>query len=112
MAHINTTNIARRDRQNRYRLMAAIYKFTEADTNVWLAANEVAENIDMPGDDFEKAFRYLVAEGLISLYGAGYTCNLTHEGIKAIETALTDPDRETEHFASVNSIAPARGKIN
>ena len=45
-----------------------------------------------------RAYRYLLAEGLIRMHGTGYSARLTHEGVKEINEAVKHPNQPTLHF--------------
>lgn len=55
-----------------------------------------------------KAYDYLMDEGLINPYGAAYTCYLSHDGVKAIEEAWSNPNSSTYYFPAVTAILKIR----
>lgn len=89
---------------NRFRVLLAAYRFLQADTARWVDVQGLCREKTTLDGQFDIAFRYLLAEGLLKRYGSGNTAMLTHAGIKAIEAALTQPDQPTQYFPAVASI--------
>jgi len=95
-------------RQQRFRMLAALYRWAEADPARWVDLRQLCEK---EGIAFSaEAYRYLIDEGLMSQYGAGYTCHLAHKGIKAIEQAYSNPHQASEWFPPLNDITPENGR--
>jgi hypothetical protein len=94
-------------KQQRYRHLAALYRFTEGDTSQWVNLKQLCQKEGISFD--EAAYEYLVNEGLITLYGAGYACFLSHDGVKAIEEAWEQPNRPSTYFPALNDMKPENG---
>lgn len=84
--------------KTRYQLLLMIYKASDADTQRWFDLRQLAEGYDIKGAEFRTAHQYLMDEGLIKPYGAGFTSMITHEGIKAIEESLKYPSKASLYF--------------
>lgn len=110
MLHLYKHNLHKMIQQNkeaRFRLLNALYQFTEGRPNTWVSAKELAQSEGIPFD--EAAFQFLLSEGLIKPYGAAFTCYISHEGIKAIEAAYEDINQPTKYFPAISKIKPLNG---
>jgi len=65
--------------------------------------------------DIWDAVRYLEGERLIkaqwAMGGAPILVRLTHEGIREMEQALSEPDRQTEHFVPLVNVTNIHGPV-
>lgn len=93
----------------RFRLLNALYQWSGGDTRRWIDLRELCGLNQIEFAD--KAYHYLADEGLIAYYGSGYTCHITHAGIKAIEQAWETPQQSTAYFPAVATIAPQNGRV-
>ncbi len=82
----------RKNETRRLLILKALYDFTGANTRRWACLKQIAKTVNIKGKDFVAVYDYLLAEDLIELYGAGYTCMITHAGIKLIEAKLDDDE--------------------
>ncbi|MDP2723188.1 MAG: hypothetical protein Q8O72_10550 [Bacteroidales bacterium] len=94
---------------NRFRVMAALYEFTNGSTQKWVDLKGLAAESQITGQNFVDAYKYLKDAKLIRAAGAGYTSFLTHNGIVEVEKAVTNPDIPTTHFPAVDDIGPVNG---
>lgn len=101
------SEIINKNRINRYRLLAALYEWADGNIQKWIDLKGLCQNQGVPFD--EAAYHYLIQEGLIKQYGAGYTCYLMHSGVKAIEQAYENPAKDSQYFPAVNTIPPVNG---
>lgn len=93
----------------RFRLLNVLYNWCEGDTRKWIDLKELCNLRSIPFAD--KAYHYLENEGLIAYYCSGYTCYLTHKGVKAIEDAWNDVNQSSYYFPPVARIMPPNGTI-
>lgn len=96
-----------KQKENRFRLLRALYEFTGGSTRKWVNLKELCATQGIPFDC--DAFAYLMSEALITPYGAAFTCYIAHNGIKAIEQAYDDPHRATSYFPAIADIDPLNG---
>lgn len=96
-----------KQKENRFRLLNALYEFTGGSTRKWVNLKELCTTQGIPFD--RDAFAYLMSEELLTPYGAAYTCYLSHNGLKAIEDAYQDVHRPTRYFPAVADIEPLNG---
>ena len=97
-----------KQKENRFRLLNVLYEFCQGSTRKWVNLKELCANQGIPFS--QDAFAYLLAENLITPYGAAYTCYLTHNGIKAIEQAYENPHQATGYFPALATIEPLNGQ--
>src|SRR5215203_2484901 len=72
---------------------------------VWIAAADaIGEHLGIPKAGVHRIVSYLADAGLIKVVTLGPGVGITKAGIDAVEEALTEPDRRTEHFAPINVI--------
>lgn len=91
-------------RANRFRVLKAVYDATAADPRRWADARQLTAHDERLAEGFRPAYQWLKDERLIKQYGAGFTCQIAHEGIRAIEDALLEPDGPTRFFPPADSI--------
>jgi len=103
----NTTVMITNHKQSRFRLLNALYEFTGGSTRKWVNSKELCQAQGIPFD--ADAFNYLMDEGLITYYGAAYTCYLTHQGVKAVEAAWENPNKPTQYFPAIADMKPLNG---
>src|SRR5699024_2506933 len=96
-----------KQKENRFRLLHALYAFTGGSTRKWVNLKELCATQGISFD--QDAFAYLMSEGLLTPYGAAFTCYIAHNGIKAIEQAYDDPHRATSYFPAIADIEPLNG---
>jgi len=93
----------------RLRLLSLLYDRCNGNTKKWADLKELATGLDITPEELQKGYQYLIDEGLITYYGAGYTAMLTHEGIRAIETAHANPSKRTQYFPPVDELDISNG---
>jgi len=98
----------RKHKENRFRLLNALYQFCNGSTRKWVNLKELCANQGIPFAP--DAFKYLLAEKLIEPYGSAYTCYLAHNGVKAIEQAYENPHQGTLYFPALADIEPLNGQ--
>lgn len=88
-------------------MLNALYEFMEGNTQKWCNLKELCQSQGIPFDS--NTFAYLQEEGLIKMYGAAFTCFLSHDGVRAIEEAWGNPHRETMYFPAIANMTPQNG---
>lgn len=76
----------------RNRIIIELYLFTDASTRRPVEISELGQELKLPSDEVRKAFYYFVDEGLIKPHGMGYHAEITHDGIKFVESMLRHID--------------------
>ena len=85
----------------RLRLLILVYHASQASTRRATDARALALADGQTIEEFKKAFAWLEGEALINPYGTGYTCTLTHQGLKAVEEAVSNPRQGTPYFPAL-----------
>ncbi len=89
----------------RLALLKELYNACEASPSVRMDALKVNEiNLKLKFEDFQPAYYYLADEGFTGYNGSGFNVNITHKGIKAVETALGTPHQATGDFVAANDV--------
>jgi DNA integrity scanning protein DisA with diadenylate cyclase activity len=57
-----------------------------------------------PSELTSKIVQYLTGEHLLKMRAAGGLLCITHYGVKEVERALENPDRQTQHFAARSAV--------
>lgn len=104
LSNINTIEMIQNQKENRFRLLNALYEFTGGSTRKWTNLKSLCQHEGIPFA--QDAFEYLMAEKLIKPYGAAFTCYLGHNGVKAIEQAYENPHQATTYFPAIVDIKP------
>jgi hypothetical protein len=93
-------------RKQRFDFMRCLYDRAEASELGLVYIEEIAEEINLPVLETEITALYLADERLIRIR-MRHIISITHLGIDAVETALAQPDRPTEHFPALQ-VAPTK----
>ena len=89
----------------RLALLKELYNACEASQGLRTDALKVNEiTLKLKFKEFKPAYYYLADEGYIEYNGAGYSVNITHKGIKAVEAALNAPHQATGDFVAANDV--------
>jgi hypothetical protein len=92
-------------KRQRLLFMKTVYDKTQGDRFTFTNIAEIAPAVGLSLEDAGRVGDYLVGEGLIKWAYFGGGIAITHQGIKEIEQALSQPERPTEHFsAAINVI--------
>ncbi len=84
----------------RFKILLAVYKATDQDSSKWCDVQKLSAQEGIKNGDFAKNYHYLMDEGLLKPFGAGYTAHISHNGIKAIEFIISNPTQKSEYFPS------------
>ena len=91
--------------KRRFQFLHEIYDLSNADINRYYQSYKVGEKLGYSNKLTTQVIQYLEKEGLIKFRtDAMTTISITHEGIKEVEQALTNPNEATEHFSPAKNI--------
>ena len=102
-------NVTEELKKKRFQFLHKLYELTGGDESNWFKVFQIGEELGGDRDSTAKIAQYLEGERLIVVHATfiGY-CNkligISHEGIREVEEALSDPDTPTDHFPSGNII--------
>jgi hypothetical protein len=91
-------------RKQRFDFMHCLYDWTEGSELGLVYIEEIAEEINLSELETEIVALYLADERLIKIR-MRHIISITHLGIDAVETALAQPERPTEHFPALQAAA-------
>jgi len=80
----------------RFRFLKYLYERTGGSETEIVPDDEAMRSSGLPKGDFDLVCEYLLNEGLIG--GTLDAVCITHAGVVEVESALTRPDRPTQHF--------------
>jgi hypothetical protein len=89
-------------RKQRFDFMRCLYDRAEASELGLVYIEEISEEINLPVLETEITALYLADERLIRIR-MRHIISITHLGIDAVETALAQPDKPTEHFPALQA---------
>jgi hypothetical protein len=87
-----------RKRAQRLAFMQRLYERTDGELLEEIPVETLADDLGWDLRTANSVFDYLVDEGLAECPGLGGGASITHEGVREVERALSEPDRPTEHF--------------
>lgn len=95
-------------RAQRTQFMNELYDLVNGADFQPISTHKVAQKLNLNMEDHTeilKIARYLEGEYLVKLTGyGGSVVSLTHEGVREVEEARSQPDQPTEHFAPINIV--------
>jgi hypothetical protein len=94
------TTILEERQKNRWLMLQKIYEIAEgvSETHLINMYEEVGEQLGWERKKTEATFDYLEGEGLLKIMTSGGGIMLTHQGVKEVEEAATNPEKPTLHF--------------
>lgn len=87
-----------RRRAQRLAFMQRLYERTDGELLKEIPIETLADDLGWDPKTANNVFDYLVEEGLAVCPSLGGGASITHQGVREVERALTEPDRPTEHF--------------
>lgn len=99
-------------KQDRFTFLHRVYELVEGRTGFMLDGWEVGRELYFEKEYTTNIFYYLNEEGLVEPMGSGIRLAITHYGIKEIEEALNEPNKQTEHFIPFNQYNISIGVMN
>jgi hypothetical protein len=92
-------------RADRFRLLKALHEASDGDQFKWVNVFQLGEGLGFSRDYTFKIYQYLKGEGLAEMHTLGGLVGITHYGVRAVEEAIAEPDRETHYFPPVSIIS-------
>ncbi len=89
----------------RFEFLRYTYEYINGSTSKFVSSKEIASQLGFELEETIKIVEYLDSEGLIKIiahHGLDVAYNILHQGIVEIETALSEPEKSTEHFPPIN----------
>ena len=90
-------------KKDRFSFLHKVYEGVKGRLGYILDGWEVGKELGFEKEYTTSIFYYLNEEGLIEPKGAGIRLSITHDGIKEVEEALSEPNKPTEHFLPLNN---------
>lgn len=87
-----------RKRAQRLAFMRRLYERTDGELLEEIPQETLANDLGWDLKTTNRVFDYLINEGLAECPSFGGGASITHEGVREVERALTEPDQPTEHF--------------
>lgn len=87
-----------RKRGQRLQFMQRLYERTDGELLEEIPIETLAGDLGWDLRTANGVFDYLVDEGLAECPSLGGGASITHEGVREVERALTEPDQPTDHF--------------
>lgn len=103
-------NVTEEMKKKRFQFLHKLYELTGGDESEWLKVFQIGEELGFDRDLTAKIAQYLEGERLIVVHSTSIgdrnkLIGISHEGIREVEEAVSDPDTPTYHFPPVNIIA-------
>jgi hypothetical protein len=93
------TNILEERQKNRWLMLRKVYEMTGGRSDTYFVnMYKVGEQLGWDREKTELAFDYLEGESLLKAKYLGGGIVLTHQGVKEVEEAATNPEKPTLHF--------------
>lgn len=92
------------NKEKRFQYLHLLWEKTDGSIHARENGNELGDLLGYPREETVKIVQYLVDEYLVKRAGLSFLIEITHEGIKEIEEALSSPDEPTHYFPPVNII--------
>lgn len=91
-------------KSKRFKFLSELYNATAGDENNHVNMRDIGQSLGIDLEETNRITQYLFGESLLKHQGIGGIIGITHQGVREIENALSNPDRPTDRFASVDSI--------
>jgi len=88
----------------RYNFLKKLYEVSNASEHAIFNKYDIGKDLIMNEPTTMNICNYLVGEGLIKKQSLAGLISITHLGIKEIEFALSNPDKQTTYFPPANNI--------
>lgn len=88
----------------RFQFLHHLYEETEGDLFQMVNEAELADKLGLTQEETNRIVDYLREEGLLKIPTFGGNVSITHFGRVQIENALSEPQKPTAYFPSVDSI--------
>lgn len=91
-------------KKKRFQFLNRVYELTGGSQFNFVNMCEIGKELDFDNTLTDNIAQYLVEEGLIEHQAFGGIISITHNGIREVEEALSNPDKPTTYFPPVNII--------
>jgi len=91
-------------REKRFQYLHLLWEKTDGNIRAREDMDALGELLGYSKQEIEKVVQYLVDEYLVKYAGLSKLIEITHEGVKEIEEALSHPEEPTHYFPPVNII--------
>jgi hypothetical protein len=88
----------------RFKLLNHYYDLTGGDPYKWNPPQAVGAELGYDEQTSLQLAEYLKNEGLLKYWAMGPQAGITHQGVKEIEAARSEPEKPTRYFPPVNVI--------
>jgi hypothetical protein len=92
-------------KKKRFQFLNKLYKLTGGDEFKWFNMFQIGKELGFDNALTENIAQYLRDEGLIEFRALGGIIGISHQGVREIEKAFSNPDIPTSHFPPINIIA-------
>lgn len=100
-------------REQRFRFLNLVFEKTRGNIYNLVSMWDIGEELGWDKQTTDVTAQYLVGEGLIKFWAMGGTLGITHEGVKEIERAKSNPEQPTTYFPAMVNVMSGdfRGSI-
>lgn len=93
------------ERKDRFRFLHRLWDVTEGDEYKCPNMFAIGNALGFDRQKTERVYQYLNGEGLAESKALGGVIGITHDGIREVENALSQPEEPTHYFPAVNVIS-------
>jgi hypothetical protein len=97
--------------EHRLKLLHHLYEVTGGDRGRIVSMWEVGAEVGLGREEIGLAMQYLVGEHLAKYEAMGGEIAITHDGVREVEAALSEPDEPTTYFPPAVNILNIRNNI-
>jgi len=100
-------------RTQRFQFLNLVYEKTHGNEYEWVNMWDIGKELGWDRHTTDVVSQYLVGEGLIKFWALGGVLGITHDGVREIEHARSNPQEATTYFPAVINIMSGdfRGSI-
>lgn len=91
-------------KKKRFQFLHSLYEVTEGNEQKIVNMRKLGQELRFQSSLTQSIVQYLQGEGLIETIGHGGTIRITHLGVREVEEALSNPDKQTDHFLPFNTV--------
>ena len=96
---------------NRFRFLKLLYEKSGGDQFKWFNLSEIGRELELGADEAHRIMQYLNGESLAEYHSIGGDVGITHQGVKEIEQAISNPRAATGHFPPAINIIEVHGDV-
>ena len=91
-------------KKERLLFLSKLYEVSGGDILKIIKGYELAASINIDEIRAAQLIRYLIGEYLVKIRANRFTISITPKGVKEIEGAMANPEKETKYFPAFNII--------